>query len=141
MAPLLALDAEMLDPPNLRMSTLLRSGMSLALAKMEEEKKEFQDSVQKTLRDSPNRSARAYTPFNFTNCNFLFQTLLDGWEGAAVRMQIGSIEIIKSYAEQVHKKILRQQARCAVYLVKRYLGYLRLGAANIKAFKAKVARA
>ena len=72
MAPLLALDAEMLDPPNLRMSTLLRSGMSLALAKMEEEKKEFQDSVQKTLRDSPNRSARAYTPFNFTNCNFLF---------------------------------------------------------------------
>jgi hypothetical protein len=56
-------------------------------------------------------------------------------------MQIGSIEIIKSYAEQVHKKILRQQARCAVYLVKRYLGYLRLGAANIKAFKAKEARA
>jgi|LauGreDrversion4_2_1035121.scaffolds.fasta_scaffold204924_1 hypothetical protein len=102
MAPLLALDPDMLDPPNLRMSTLLRSGMSLALQKMEDEKKEFQDSVQRTLRDSPNRSARggpAYTPFNFTNCNFLFQTMLDGWEGAAVRMQIGSIEIIKSYAD------------------------------------------
>ncbi len=41
MAPILALDPEMLDPPNLRMSTLLRSGMSLALQKMEDEKKEF----------------------------------------------------------------------------------------------------
>jgi hypothetical protein len=41
MAPLLALDAELLDPPNLRMSTLLRSGMSLALQRMEDEKKEF----------------------------------------------------------------------------------------------------
>jgi hypothetical protein len=99
MAPLLSLDADMLDPPNLRMSTLLRSGMSLALQKMEDEKKEFQDSVQRTFRDSPNRSARNYTPFNFTNCNFLFQKLLDGWEGSAIRVQIGSIEILKSYAD------------------------------------------
>ena len=41
----------------------------------------------------------------------------------------------------MYKKILRQQARCAVYLVKKYLGYLRLGAANYKAYKAKVSKA
>ena len=76
MAPLLPLEPEQMDPPNLRMSSLLRSGMSLALDKMSEEKKEFQQSVTHSLQNSPNRmSAQKHNKFNFTNCNYLFQSL------------------------------------------------------------------
>lgn len=133
MAPLLPLEPEMLDPPNLRMSSLLRSGMSLALDKMSEEKKEFQQSVTHSLQNSPNRlSASKYNKYNFSNCNYLFQSLQDALDANHIRLQIGSIETIKQYADETHLKVLRQQARCAVYLVKRYLGYLRLGVENLK---------
>ena len=59
----------------------------------------------------------------------------DAIDATSVRDQIGAVETLKHYADQVHLKILRQQARCGVYLLKRYLNYMKLAVTNVHARK------
>lgn len=112
MAPLLPLQPDMMDSPNIRLSQLLRSGMTLALQKLEDDRKDFHASVSQSLQSSPNRTlSPKQRAFNFDNVNYLYQKMLDGLEGVESRAQVDAWETLFKHSEDHKLKIMKQQAR------------------------------
>jgi hypothetical protein len=71
---------------------MLRSGMSLALLQIEEDRKDFQASVSQTL--SPDGTSR---PFNFPTINYLVQSLSDAIVGSNSRFYVAAFDALRDY--------------------------------------------
>jgi hypothetical protein len=107
--------------------------MSLALQRMDDDKRDFQECVSRSLLSSPNHSqspnrthAAALPQHSFETCNALFQALLDGTEGNLSRGLVDAWDTLALYSTRVHELVLRQQARGQVHLLRSSLELMRL---------------